>query len=160
MSIWDKYPDFTADELRTLVAVTAQVLLESDAATGAVPQDLLDLPAGATARELAAALGADSAAIRDLLDDDARARQAALSVLGEVRRHPALATRVADAYEARGRTMAVETVLLAGALVILAIKLKEVSFTKEGVRASFTESQEAVKAFIRGLLPGGGGSRG
>jgi hypothetical protein len=103
MPIWDKYPDFTADELRTLVAVTAQVLLESDEAAGAVPEDLLDLPAGATARELAAALGTDSAAVRALLDDDARARQAALRVLGEVRGHPALAARIAVAYEARGR---------------------------------------------------------
>lgn len=160
MSIWDKYPDFTADELRTLVAVTAQVLLESDEAAGTVPEDLLELPTGATARELAAALGTDSAAVRALLEDDARARRAALRVLGEVRGHPALASRVADAYEARGRKMAVETVLLAGALVILAIKLKDVSFTREGVHAGFTESQEAVKAFIKGLLPGGGGSHG
>ena len=48
--------------------------------------------------------------------------------------------------------MAVETILLTGALVILAIKLKDVSLTREGVRLSFTESQEAVKAFINGLL--------
>jgi hypothetical protein len=152
-TIWDKHPNYTADELRTLVAVAAQVLCDSEEAAGAVPPDLLDLPPAATARALSAELDdATPQAVRAMLDDEDRAQKAALLVLDQLRAQPDLAARIAQAYEARTGKMAVETILLAGALVILAIKLKSFSFTRDGVKATFTESREAVKAFVSGLV--------
>jgi hypothetical protein len=160
-SIWDKYPNFTDTELRILSTVTAQVLMDSTEATAELEPDLLGISSKAAAGEVAALLGdiAPSASreeVQQVLEDEQQSRQLCLQVLGEVRQYPELADRIAAAYRERAQKMAItETLLLAGALVILAIRLKEIHWTGQEKKITFYESGEAVKQFVKGLLGAG-----
>jgi hypothetical protein len=155
-SIWDSYPDLSPSELRNLVAVTAQVLAGS-AGSAQLPADPIEMSTGQAARELTGperGLSPDMrAAVQELLEDDDTAVELCHAVLGEVRRHPELAAEVARAYEDRTRKMAgAELLLLAGALVVLATRIKEIRVGKSGTKVTFSESGEAVKAFLAALL--------
>lgn len=156
-TIWDRYPDLSPGELRTLVATTAQVL--ADSADAALPADPIEMSTGEAARALTASLdGLEPDAVEDvqeLLEDAESATDLCCAVLDQVRAHPDLASAVSAAYEERTRKMAgFEMLLLAGALVVLAIKIKEVRVGKNGVKVSFSESSEAVQAFVSGLVSG------
>jgi hypothetical protein len=157
-SIWDNYPALTEAELRNLVAAAAQVLA-AGADHADVPDDVLEISDSAAARELAApATGLGEfkpAEIRQVLEDDEASAELSRAVLDEVRKYPALADEVAEAYEERSRKMAgAEMLLLAGAIVVLAIRIKEIRIGKGQTRITFAESGDAVKAFLAGLLSG------
>lgn len=173
MSIWDIYPNYTENELRTLVAVTAQVLLEvrPEAEGEAFSDEVLETSPRAAAGKLLPLLQPVSptlerAQIQRLLEDHAFAQQICLQVLGEVRTCPELAQKVAGVYEQESRMMdGGVSLLLVGALVILAINLKEICFvseknekgeSKKEFRVSFRKSGEAVKSFLTQLLQGMG----
>jgi hypothetical protein len=157
MSIWDKYPNYSSDELRTLTAVAAETLIDSAEHAG-VTADVLKLSSKSAASQLQPFLqerapGIQREQVQAALEDPEQSQKIALAVLGEIRQIPPLAERVAEAYEARNREMAgPELLLLAAAVVILAIKVKDVSFSKSGAKASFYEAGEAVKTFVAGLV--------
>jgi len=162
MSIWDKYPNYDPDELRTLTAVAAETMLDGAEGEG-ITTTVLRLSPKSAAAELQPLFneqrpGIKPEQIQAALEDPEQSRNMALAVLGEIRRIPPLAERVAEAYEARKGEMAGPAlVLLAGAVVILAIKAKSFSFTKEGIKMSFFEAKDQVKSFVGGLarlIPG------
>lgn len=161
MSVWNTYPNLSTGEMRALVAVTAQVLLESDAGAADFSSELLQQSTASSARELEPLLTqVDSNLTRQkvqtLLEDEELARRLCESVLDQVRAYPDLANRVAQEYEARKQKMTgVELVLLAGALVILATRIKHLSWGGSGASTiDFEPAGDAVKTFIAGLVKG------
>ena len=159
MSIWERFPNLADGELRTLVAITAQVMLESEEARSNLPADFLDISTADASRELASLLPgtqpSQAQVIEDLLEDEESSAAISLAILKEVQKHPELAERVAKAYQERTHKMTgIETVLLAGALVVLAVKIKKLQWTKSGVVISFTKSADVVKSFLSGLIKG------
>ena len=75
MSIWDKYPNLTPQELHTLVNVTAQVLLDSEDGQSMLSADLLERSPAAISRELAPLLQEAEPSItrpqvQELLEDE------------------------------------------------------------------------------------------
>ncbi|MFI7405963.1 hypothetical protein ACIBW9_36785 [Streptomyces sp. NPDC049541] len=159
-SIWDRYPDLSPHELRDLVAATAQVLADfSDRSE--LPTDPIEMSTGEAARELTASIDVLSAGqrgvVQELLEDDETAVRLCQVVLDEVRRYRELADAVAKAYEERTRKMTgAEVLLLAGAVVVLATRIKEIKVGKgkEGTKITFSESGEAIKKFLAGLVSG------
>src|SRR6266496_3042567 len=137
MTIWDQYPNLSDGELRTLVAATARVLMEADDAHANLPPDLLNISTLSASRELDALLDkpADQAqTIRNVLEDEDLSKELSLAVLDEVHKNPELAGMVAEAYDERAQKMVVpELLLLTGALVILAIKIDTIQWSKKGV---------------------------
>jgi hypothetical protein len=159
MSIWDKYPNYSPEELRTLTAVAAETMVDSARDTS-VTADLLRLSPKSAATQLQPLLqevapGIQREQVQAALEDPEQSSKMALVVLGEIRRIPPLAERVAAAYDARSSEMCgPELLLLAGAVVILAIKVKSFSISKDGVQASFYEARKAVTTFVGGLIRG------
>jgi len=158
MSIWDQYPNYSDDELRLLVSVTAEVLQDAAPAEAGIPEDLLDMSPASLAKQLKPLLEENQAGItqeqvRSLLEDPEHGKALSLAVLEEARKSPELAERIADAYDERRQKMASpELILLVGALVILAIKLKEIKLSKKETKISFFESSTAVKGFAVGMI--------
>jgi hypothetical protein len=157
MSIWDKFPNLNDSELRTLVATATRVMLDSEDARSKLPPDFLDISTIAASRELVSLLPGIKAAhaqvIQHLLEDEDSSKAISLAILKEVQKHPELAERVAKAYEERTQKMTgVELVLLSGALVVLAIKIKKIRWTKDGVVIGFAESGDVVKSFLAELV--------
>jgi hypothetical protein len=157
MTIWDQYPNLSDGELRTLVAVTARVLMEADEARANHPPDLLSISPLSAARELAALLPDQPVdqvqTVRNVLEDEDLAKEVALAVLDEVRKNPELAGMVAEAYDERTQKMVVpELLLLTGALVILAIKLESIEWSKKGIRINFGKASEAIKTFLEVIM--------
>jgi len=159
MSIWDTYPDVSDEELRDLVAVTAQMLMDAptDAETNA---ELLKQSPRSLAPQLVAMLGEPALPVADLqrlLEDEDTGALICRFVLDEVRAVPELADRVAAAYAARQSRMAVtESLLLVGALVILAIKIKEIKWGDKEKSIKFYQAGSQVRDFIIGLVKGPG----
>jgi hypothetical protein len=160
MSVWDEYPSLTPADLRTLVAVTAQTLMELDA-DQSVPQDVLQQSTRACAADIAQVMTTTDSSItpsrvQALLEDEALALDACRGVLDGVRGQPQLADRIARAYEVRKQKMTgVETTLLVGALVVLAMRIKRLRFGSTLIE--FERSGEAVKTFVSGLTKSVGG---
>lgn len=155
MTIWDQYPNLSDGELRTLVAVTARVLMEADDARANLPPDLLNISTQSASRELAALLDQPDQVqiIRNVLEDEDLSKELSLAVLDEVRKNPELAAMVAEAYEEQAQKMVVtELLLLTGAVVILAIKLKAIQVSKKGVYINFYPASKAIETFLGGLM--------
>jgi hypothetical protein len=112
--------------------------------------------------------GLEQAQIQRLLENRALWQQICLQVLGEGRASPEIAQRVGAVYEQESRMMDGGIwLLLVGALVVLAINLKEIHIvaeknekgeSKKDFKISFRRSGEAVKSFLMQLLkvPGAG----
>ena len=154
MSIWDTYPDLTPANFRTLVAVTAQVLLDSDTGAAEFPPDLLQQSTAENAREIVPLLMQTDQTVtrqnvQEMLEDEELAARACRTVLDQVRTYPQLAERIAQEYEARAQKLTgVEVVLLAGAVVILAMRIKRWG------PVEFEPANEVVKTFVAGLAKG------
>jgi hypothetical protein len=125
MSIWSEYPNLSPADLRTLVAVTAQVLLESDTGNAEFPPDLLQQSPAAAAKTIQPLITQGGVSVprhkvQDVLEDEELGTRICREVLDQVRAYPELADRVAREFDARRQKMTgVELVLLTGALVTL-----------------------------------------
>jgi len=157
MSIWNKHPNYGADELRILTAVAAETLVDCADDPGVTP-DILRVPPRSAAAEIQTVLNErdtsiEREAIQAALENPDQASRIALFVLDQIRQVPPLADKVAEAYAARRREMfSPELLLMAGAVVILSIKVKNFKVSKGGLQASFYEANEAVKNFVTGLV--------
>jgi hypothetical protein len=152
MSIWQKFPNLTRTELRTLTAVTCQELLTTEDGQSALPSDSLEISPARAAKEIAELVGVDASdELREALEDEDTSRDVCLKILDEVRRTPLLAQRVAAAYDATQNLMSVEVLLLVGALVILTIKIKHIRWNESGTDIEFFESSDSIKKFISTL---------
>lgn len=160
MTIWDKHPNYTDDELRILTAAAAETLVDA-ANDSSITSEVLQLSAKSAARELKplieqTAPGVDQEQIQTALEDPEQSRKMALAVLEQIRILPELADQVSDAYEMRRREMAgPELLLLAGAVVILAIKLKAVRISPHGVEVDFDKAGKAVEMAVSAIFKGG-----
>jgi hypothetical protein len=160
MPVWEIYTNLTASDFRALVAVTAQVLLESDVGATEFSSDLLQQSTKTSAKEIESLLVQTGPTttrqkVQEMLENEALAARACRAVLDQVRGYPKLAERVAREYEARKQKMTgVEVVLLAGALVILAMRIKHIRWGQSGAAIDFEPANEAVKTFITGLVKG------
>ena len=157
MSIWDKYPNYSTEELRTLTAVAAETLIDN-AEDASINADMLRLSSRSVAVQLQSLLqervpGIKSEQLQSALDNPDQAQKMAIAVLGEIRQVTPLLELVAEAYEARNREMfGGEPLLLAGAVVILSIRVKSLNISKHGVKVTFDKAGEAVKTFVAGLV--------
>jgi hypothetical protein len=156
-TIWDRYPDLTPSELRNLVAAAAQVLAGSAGGDDALPEDPIEMSTGQAARLLTASVDGlepeQRGTVQELLEDDETAVELSRAVLDEVSRHPELAAEVTEVYQERTRKMTgAELLLLVGALVVLATRIKEIKAGKGGTKITFSESGDAVKGFLAGLV--------
>ena len=167
MSIWNKYPEFSENELRILVAVTAQELLLSQA-TPEFSEDLLEASPKIASHELGSLLrqtepSIDEQHIRQLLESPSLSKQLCIQILGELQKYPDLSKRIANAYDQEARMMDGGLgLLLVGGLVILSLKIKEINISedkndkgnKKTTKISFYQSTEVVRDFIIGLMKG------
>lgn len=164
MSVWNDYPDLSSADLRTLVAVTAQILLESDAGGADLPDDLLQQSPASSARVIQplladAGVNVPREQVQGMLEDEELATRVCREVLDHVRAHPELAARVAQEFEARKQKMTgVELVLLAGALVVLAMRIKRIKWGRSEKTIDFEPSGDAVKTFVGTLVKSASGA--
>jgi len=158
MSIWNRYPDYTREELRTLVFLAAETLFESDEATSQFPPDFLMISPKAAAQQVQPIIQREdptvtTSQIQRLLENEETSTELCLKVLDEIRCYPELANQLACAYERRLQSMATpELFLLTSALVILVLRLKKVSWQKSSKEITFYPSGKAVSSFIINLL--------
>jgi hypothetical protein len=151
-TVWTRLDTLTDDELATLVAAARSVLVEQ----GGADEEDAALPAGPAGAAIAAELAADgedlsATGIAALLRDEAAARSLAEAVLREIGSQPELARLVAEAYEARRQMLAIDAgLVLAGALLVLVLKLKRIKIGKLDI--SFYEARESTVAHLRSLL--------
>jgi hypothetical protein len=159
MSVWQKFPDkLTLSERRNLTSAAAATLMEFRPTGTPVPADLMTISPLAASRHLAElmskhGLESDVEAIQELLEDEDRAWEACASTLNLLRRIPELRDEVDQAYEERQNAMTgpVEF-LLAGALLVLAMKIKRVVLTKDRKEVEFYDAGDSVKATVQRLL--------
>jgi hypothetical protein len=172
MSIWEKYPDYSGDELRVLVSAAVQVLSEYDSSNAPDEQVVSDISPMAVSRRLITLLQNDKANpvgpeisgdinvadVREILEDQDLAADVCLKILGEIRSYPELAEQITEVYQNKEKKMAIPpAVLLAGALTILALRIKIVQVGKGKVKIEFFKSGSVVKEFIIKMLKGFGG---
>jgi len=158
MTVWKDYPNLSSGDLRTLVAVTAQVLFEHAESGADLPTNLLQQSPRTSASAIQSILERGGAVVtgekvQRVLEDETLATRACQEILNQVRTYPALADRVAVEFEVRRKKMTgVELVLLTGALVILAMRIKRIELGKSGGTVDFEPSGQAVKTFVVELV--------
>jgi hypothetical protein len=166
MSLWDRLDELSDSELRNVVAVAAQVLAESETTGDAEAGDAMELSPLTASRRIAPELAAvdpslSAADVQRVLEDDRGARELALAVIGEIRRVPELAAEVEARLAERARKLSAPELLMAtGALLVLAIKLKEIRFVQSKERGSsssevamnFYESSAVLKDVIAHII--------
>jgi hypothetical protein len=164
-SVWEIYPDLTPDDLRTLIAVTTQVLFEG-ASESEVDPDLLNESPMSWARAIEPDLQTVDPSmtvidIRRVFEDRSSGLEICRAVLDHAAASPELRDQIAEAFAARKRKLTgVETVLLTGAIAVLAIRIKKIKFSKSGGSVDFEPAGEAVKLLIASLARAGLGGLG
>jgi hypothetical protein len=158
VSVLETYRELRPAQFRLLVATTAQVLMEADAAEAQFPPDFMQRSDASMAREIEDIFHGEEPAInrndvQDVREDEEKAGACAVPSL--VRKCPELAEFVEHRYDERRRKMSgAGFELLVGSLVILAIRIKRVRLGKDGASADFESAGAAVKAFVAALVKG------
>lgn len=164
-SLWNQYRNFSDADLRLLVSVTAQVLLDSQD-EAEFPHDMLSISTSAAARqvlpflrEINPALQADD--VQRGMEDDRLARTICLAVLDEIRKSPELASYIETAFE-KERLMlsSLEPLLLVAPLIILAIKIQKIQFhhqvkgssKSKQITIQFSEAKDVLKTAVGEIL--------
>lgn len=149
--VWGRLDELTDDELSTLVAAAAHVVADLAGEPDA-PQLPVALAGAALAGELReAGTDADPDEVTALLQDGSRVRRLAVAALRPIAAEPDLAAEVAAAYRARREMMAVDAgMVLAGALLVLALKVKRIKIGK--VDISFYEARASALEQLRAFL--------
>lgn len=154
--VWSRLEELSDDEVATLVEAAEHVL--ADLADPDEPEAamLAKMPVAHVGSALAdtlqeAGTDVDPDEVTALLRDAERSRRLVVQALREISAEPALAEQVAAAYRARREMMAVDaSLLLAGSLLLLVLKLKRIKIGK--VDISFYEVRESTLAQLRSLL--------
>ena len=160
-SIWDRYSDLSPDELRPLVTAAAQTLADAEDDEHQATGDVLQESPRSLAQHLTPILQArdpslTTSQIQMVLEDDDLATEVSRYVLDEIRMVPELAERVAEVYEERRQKMVgLELILLAGALVVLAMRIKRLRVGRTVI--DFEPAGNAVSTFVGGLAKSVGG---
>ncbi|NGZ95322.1 MAG: hypothetical protein CV089_04175 [Nitrospira sp. WS110] len=166
MSVWERLEDLSDSELRSLTTLTVEVLLDSQDDRTTFPSDLISMSTRTAARQVLPSLqeidpSLEMATIQKALEDDQISREVAVRILAEIGKLPTLANAISERYEAQQRKLAApELLLLAGALLTLAVKLKEVKFVdepgpdgaKKQVVVKFSEATQVLKGVIVDLI--------
>jgi hypothetical protein len=154
-SVWTRLESLSDSELRALVEASIDVLQQDGAAS--VEDDMLELSPSGLRRQLRSALvengvEADERAAEQVLERTEMSRPVALALLEEIAREPALAQEIEAAYRAREGMMVEPATLFAGALLVLALKLKRVKVGD--VDVSFYPMKERALTAVRDILAG------
>lgn len=156
MPIMDRFPELTAVELSRLVTAASQVLVEQGIGDESIPPDLLDMAPRSIAGLIADELRPNDASterVKDVVEDPASAQQLAIKVIGLVRSNEELTALIEQRYDELERKMfAPELMLLIGALVVLAMRVKRVRIGQSEV--TFYPASDEVKAFVVELAAG------
>jgi hypothetical protein len=152
---WNNLGGLPDDQLNVVAEAALTVLQRrADEGDAAYVEELTSMPPGPLGRELRAALaenglGASEDQARQLVNS----REAALAVLEQIAREPELARAVEQVLCERQGMMFVEPgTLLAGALLLLVIKLKRVRVSREGADVEFRDLKADVLEPVRKLL--------
>ncbi len=163
MSALKRHSTFSPANFRSLVAAATQVLLESNIDAEGLPPDFMHRSNGLLTKDLKRALddtglNVDETSLWDLLEDEGTATRLSSGVLDILSEYPIFERLVEQRYEERRQKMTgIEVTLLAGALAILAIRVKRLRVGNKQMSAEFEPAGQAVAALIKGLLGGGGG---
>ena len=158
MSVFDQLRDLSDHQLRNLVAVSVQVILSAENLPEEIPEDLFEISPRGAAIELSKFFegieaNASPEKLQKILHDQKLSSDLCIEVLKEIRRHPILAKKIEEAYNARENQLAEPTtLLLAGALVILAIRIKKIRWTDQNKEIEFDKSGKAVEGFVSNIL--------
>ena len=88
--------------------------------------------------------------LRRLLEDPYTAKKISITILNEIRGNQALADEVENTRAKNARKMSPETLLLAGAAVVLAMNVKEIKLGSLIIK--FEKSGKAISEFLAGLV--------
>jgi hypothetical protein len=163
MSIWEKYPNFSNDELRTIVAITTKILTESAPSEANIDKDIMEISPISASYEILPFfkeknLEISRKQLQDILENEELSSEICLKLLGEIKEIPKLAEKISIAYDLRKKKMAVPPeILFAAAFVILAIKIKKIHIGTDKKSFEFYKAGNVVKDFISNLLGGSGG---
>jgi hypothetical protein len=152
---WENLEDLPDAELAALAQAAVSVLQWN--AEGDI-EDVEDMPPGALERELEDELAGhgveDSGeAARKVVRDEEMARPVAVALLWQIAEQPELRARVDEVYRKRKDMLVVGTgVILAGAFLLLAMKLKKVKIGKEGAEVEFEPIKEGALARVLAFL--------
>jgi hypothetical protein len=155
MSVWEHLDELSDAELKTVTALAAEVLAEGDETNGAISPLAAARIALPPLQSVEPSLTMDD--VQRALESEKHARTIALAVLREVGAIPQLAAEVDARLEERSRKLSAPEMLFAtGALLVLAIKLKEVRFTstatKREVVVRFAEASAVLRSAIADIV--------
>jgi hypothetical protein len=152
LSTTEDLSKLTDIQLTELVRAAAEVLL--DGAPDDVDPETLTMSPREAAQQVTPYLESDDSLatgkLQNLLEDTQSARQINIKILEELRASPELSQRIDERYDRGRQNLMTETVLLTGALVVLAVRLKEIAW--HGGKITFFKSSSEVKAFLTKLL--------
>lgn len=159
MSIWDKYPNYSEQELGTLTKAASEVLMTGGGYEVA-GMETLDIPPRAAAKEVAEILrdtipGITANAVQQLFESRTMSSDLAVQILGVFREQPGLAELIAAEYEQATKRMAGIEIILTAALLVLACKIKKFKLDKNGVEITFAPFSEKITALLSLLLSKG-----
>jgi hypothetical protein len=156
MTVIERYPDLTIEELSTLVVAAAEVLMEAGETSEPVPDDLLEMSPGSLSGMIAESMpagGPDRDEIARLLSNLDASQRLATGTLQTILESPDLRDAIGRRYEELERRMFVtESLLLSAALVVLAMRIRKVRIGRFNL--DFYKSGEEVKVLVKGLTQG------
>jgi len=159
MNTLENLDSLNAQDLRTLVSTAVQLLAaESMQQRADIPPELTELPVSKTAPIIFSRLSPWDSSLAEsdvsaAMCDASISSQIAKYTIAELCKDSDLKTSLASAVEYRSRVMTgPESVLLVGALVILAIRVKELGVTRDGATVRFDPAHSTVQNFVKGLI--------
>lgn len=156
--IWSQLDKLPAQEIMGIVEVAVVVLQAgwegAENLNKTPPKSLTDILQDSLAQN---GVKTDDAQIKMLITDNEMSLALSRKLLGEIACFPELAHEVENVYHTRQKMMGIEPVscLIAGALLVLAIKVKEID-VKGGKIKFYNLSDKAVEALCKLLGVAGG----
>ncbi len=156
--LWSRLDDLTDVEVAALTQAAIHVLeAGGDDPSLREVETMPTRPLTATLeQELSARAITEPEIARRIVSDHSLSRPIAINLLKTIAADPVLAEEVAAAYRARQKLLTVGVdLILAGALLLLVLKVKRVRVGKRGVDAEFSElSDNAIKSVMSFLKLG------
>ncbi len=152
---WQKLDELPDEKLRMLVASLLSVLQDStEQDSDDSMEDVATIPPGPLRRQLKEALAENGVAASDSqINQIMESRPFAILLLQQIAQQPDLACEVEQAYKERQRMLVVDGgIILAGAVLVLVIKLKRIRANKKGVDVEFSDLKADVLAQVRAFL--------
>lgn len=149
MSIWNNLNSLNENQLAILVRSVVEIisLYNPNAVESNLPTSFANL----TPEILEGLNIKESINIEDLnisFQDIENQKGLTLSILNQLRLNEPLASIIEEKYKKNSQLMSLETILLSAGLVILMIKVKDLTIGDDGLRITFRSEKEIIKNFI------------